>query len=117
MRALAAEGDHRDIDDAGHVHGALSERYQQALARVDRLVSRNQDAVQRRADAGGERWILVVVADHGHVDTGGHGGDSAAERTSFISRWTTTGRLREWLAVVAPHELMDLILAERAPQS
>ncbi|MDP5228662.1 MULTISPECIES: alkaline phosphatase family protein [Arthrobacter] len=103
-----------DVDDAGHVYGALSAQYQEALARVDAHVARIRDAVARRAAEHGEEWLLVVVADHGHVDAGGHGGGSDEERESFILRWSTAGTLTEWPAAVAPHELSGLLLAERA---
>ncbi|UVJ39287.1 alkaline phosphatase family protein [Arthrobacter sp. CJ23] len=105
-----------DVDDAGHVYGALSPQYQEALARVDGHVARIRAAVRSRAAAHGEKWLLVVVADHGHVDAGGHGGDSPEERGSFILRWASGGDLSPWPAVVAPHELAGLLLAERAAQ-
>lgn len=57
-----------EVDDAGHDHGGASEEYVRTVARVDtdlrRLIERLQDA----------RTTFVVVADHGHIDTGGHGG-------------------------------------------
>ena len=28
---------------------------------------------------------MIVVTDHGHVDEGGHGGDSEVERTAWIA--------------------------------
>ncbi|MGI8769459.1 MAG: alkaline phosphatase family protein, partial [Propionibacteriaceae bacterium] len=30
-------------------------------------------------------WTVVVVTDHGHVDAGGHGGETDAERTARIA--------------------------------
>lgn len=57
-----------DVDEAGHAAGGASKRYAQTVARVDgdlrRLVEGLQDS----------RTVFVVVADHGHIDTGGHGG-------------------------------------------
>lgn len=103
-----------DVDDAGHLHGARTARYQAALARVDRHIARIQAAVRDRAEQFGEKWLLVVVTDHGHVDGGGHGGDSPEERNSFVLRWQSSGPLTQWPDRVAPHELAGLLLEERS---
>lgn len=61
-----------DIDEAGHASGSASEEYARTVARVDadlrRLVERLQDG----------HTTFVVVADHGHIATGGHGGWESA---------------------------------------
>lgn len=73
--ALVAEHDPQalivhlpDVDEAGHAQGGASAGYSQTVARIDadlgRLVDRLQDG----------HTTFVVVADHGHIDTGGHGG-------------------------------------------
>ena len=102
-----------DIDDAGHLYGARTGQYQAALSRVDRHVARLTHTVRQRALVHGEDWLVVVVADHGHLDEGGHGGDTPEERTSFILRWSPTSVPTAWPQNVAPHELLGLILAER----
>ena len=57
-----------DADDAAHRHGAVSDAYQEALRR-------DVDVVEQIAVAMDlERDVLVVTADHGHRDRGGHGG-------------------------------------------
>jgi hypothetical protein len=57
-----------DIDEAGHAYGAASPQYAAAAQKVDTdlsvLVSNVQDG----------HTTFVVVADHGHIATGGHGG-------------------------------------------
>lgn len=57
-----------DVDESGHDFGGASAEYAATVARVDadlrRLVEGLQDS----------RTTFVVVADHGHLDTGGHGG-------------------------------------------
>lgn len=103
-----------DVDDTGHLHGAVSDQYQSAIERVDAHVARLQEAVRRRAAASGEEWLLVLVADHGHVDAGGHGGGSIEERESFVIRWSTAGTPSDWPEAVLPNEVANLILAERA---
>ena len=56
-----------DIDRAGHMSGAASDAYRDASRDVDRALATAFAHVDPR-DA------IIVVADHGHVDAGGHGG-------------------------------------------
>ena len=56
------------VDDAGHAHGASSDEYRDAVVRIDAMLER----VLRHVDLA--RQTVIVVADHGHVDSGGHGG-------------------------------------------
>jgi hypothetical protein len=57
-----------DVDEAGHRSGAGSQDYTNTVARVDGdlsvLFAYLQDA----------HTTFVIVADHGHIATGGHGG-------------------------------------------
>lgn len=57
-----------DIDEAGHDHGGDSDEYRSTVARVDDDLRRLVEALQ------GEETAFVLVSDHGHIDTGGHGG-------------------------------------------
>jgi hypothetical protein len=57
-----------DIDDAGHDFGGASPRYAEVAARVDSDLARLVDGL----DDG--ETTFVVASDHGHIDTGGHGG-------------------------------------------
>ncbi len=56
------------VDEAGHQSGAASSEYRAAVARVDGEIGRLLD----RLDL--ERDLVVLTADHGHRDEGGHGG-------------------------------------------
>lgn len=71
--------------------------YIQAIERSDTRVGELVTAVESRpglvragspgpraADPPGEVWTVLVVTDHGHVDGGGHGGDTPEERTAWI---------------------------------
>lgn len=89
--AIAATGPdllfvHLDqVDLAGHGHGGASRAYRAAVTRADALTGRIAAAVDARAAAHpGERWTILVTADHGHRPAGGHGGQSAAETTNFV---------------------------------
>jgi hypothetical protein len=57
-----------DVDDAGHKFGAASPEYREAARRVDEMLARLLSGVDLQRDA------IVVCADHGHIDRGGHGG-------------------------------------------
>ncbi len=56
------------IDDVGHAFGAASEEYAQAADRVDGLISDLVEVLDPSTTT------LVITSDHGHIDTGGHGG-------------------------------------------
>ncbi len=55
-------------DLAGHAHGAKSTEYREATESADRALARVLGRVDLSVDT------IVVVADHGHTDPGGHGG-------------------------------------------
>jgi hypothetical protein len=56
------------VDVAGHAHGAESDEYLEATRIVDRALARVLAKVDLSQDA------ILVTADHGHTDAGGHGG-------------------------------------------
>ncbi|MEZ4366961.1 MAG: hypothetical protein R2939_11810 [Kofleriaceae bacterium] len=60
------------VDTAGHRSGRASSAYQQAAVEADALLG---ELVAARADA----WWMVL-ADHGHLASGGHGGEERALR-------------------------------------
>ncbi|MDZ4170381.1 MAG: alkaline phosphatase family protein [Coriobacteriia bacterium] len=57
-----------DVDEVGHSFGGGSPEYAQMVGRVDTDLRRLVEQTQ------GTGAAFVVVADHGHIDTGGHGG-------------------------------------------
>jgi hypothetical protein len=56
------------VDAAGHAHGAAHPAYGEAIAGVDRVLGELLPAIDL------ERDTIIVTADHGHTDAGGHGG-------------------------------------------
>jgi hypothetical protein len=89
------------VDAAGHAWGAASPSYREAALRVD------QDVAQLLALWGYPDAPVVVVADHGHMDAGGHGGgEPQVRRTLLVAAGPgvrTTGALPDMRAVdVAP---------------
>lgn len=66
------------VDDASHDHGARSDTTRAAVARADRELSSALDRVDFAQD------LVVITADHGHRDRGGHGGP-APEVTEVLT--------------------------------
>ena len=101
-------------DEVGHVRGVVDHHYLEAITRIDNMVAQLEAAVAQRAVENGEQWLIVLTTDHGHVDEGGHGGDSDQERASFL---IAVGRGRShpaWNTEQRPENLVGLLLAERA---
>ena len=57
------------LDRAGHDHGGASQEYRETAHAIDNALGATLASVDLSRDA------IVVVADHGHTDRGGHGGD------------------------------------------
>ncbi len=55
-------------DELAHLYGGVSTQYLDEVRRVDEYIGR----LAERLDL--EKDVLIVTADHGHVDIGGHGG-------------------------------------------
>lgn len=73
-----------EIDVAGHSYGAGSQQYLDAVARVDALIGQLLTSVQNRPTYAQENWKILVTTDHGHTNSGGHGGSTIAERGTFV---------------------------------
>ncbi|MFJ7587996.1 alkaline phosphatase family protein [Streptomyces sp. NPDC097617] len=73
-----------EIDAAGHSSGAASQQYLDTIARVDVLVGQLLTAVQNRPTYAQENWKVLVTTDHGHTNSGGHGGSTIQERGTFV---------------------------------
>lgn len=69
------------VDGAGHSSGAYSAAYHSAISTVDTRVGQILSAIKLRPDFANENWQIVVISDHGHTPGGGHGGQSALERS------------------------------------
>ncbi len=62
-------------DHVGHRFGATGEAYRQAALHTDQLLAQVVGAMNLRQS------VLVVTADHGHIDQGGHGGAEDAVKS------------------------------------
>ncbi|WP_258068032.1 alkaline phosphatase family protein [Rathayibacter sp. AY1B5] len=73
-----------EVDGAGHSVGTNGPAYAVALNRADSQLGEMIAAVKARPTYASEQWTILVTADHGHTPTGGHGGNSLAERKTFV---------------------------------
>ncbi|MFF3322104.1 alkaline phosphatase family protein [Streptomyces sp. NPDC002889] len=72
-----------NTDVVAHALGT-GQKYLDAIAVQDGYVGRLWAAVKARPTYATERWTVIVATDHGHVNTGGHGGSSIEERRTFV---------------------------------
>lgn len=100
-----------DADDEGHVYGPHTPEYAAAMGRVDNHLARIRSAIRHRVEVLDEDWFMVLTTDHGHLDEGGHGGDSQVERTSFVAATRFGGSLADWPAQLTPSQLAPLLLS------
>lgn len=70
-------------DEVAHAVGTGSE-YVESIERADTRLGRIVSAIASRPTRSDESWTTIVVTDHGHLDGGGHGGESDLERTAWI---------------------------------
>lgn len=94
------------VDEAGHKYGSIEPPYFDAVERIDGYLKLLHEALITRE----EPWVLVVVTDHGHRDEGGHGGDSAQERASFVIAHGINREHPDWPTNLQPQNLAGLIL-------
>mgnify|MGYP003328751445 CR=1 FL=1 len=57
-----------------------------------------------------EEWLVVITTDHGHLDEGGHGGESDQERSSFLIAYGVGRKNPQWKIPIAQHHISHYIL-------
>ena len=72
-----------EVDGAGHDCG-WDTCYEEAVSAADEQFGEMLDAVEAREALYNEEWLVIMVADHGHKQSGGHGGQTLYERTSVM---------------------------------
>lgn len=101
------------VDDAGHDHGARSPKYRAAVRRFDAEL----EGLLARLDLS--RDLLVVTADHGHVDRGGHGGpqpEIARVLSCFAGAGVARGAPVDWLEGTAVAPAIAVLAGLRFPR-
>jgi len=70
-------------DETSHQYESIGQEYREAIALADAHVGRLIAAMEGRASAGSENWLVLVSTDHGRTEDGDHGDASPEERTIF----------------------------------
>lgn len=70
-------------DVNAHNHG-VGPDYIECIERCDARLGLLLQAIEARPNRGNEDWSVLAVTDHGHLDKGGHGGESPEERTAWM---------------------------------
>lgn len=73
-----------EVDEMSHAHNPFSIQYTRALEHVDKYIGQIMEAIRSRPSYAQEDWLILISTDHGHVDKGGHGGNSPIEKTIFF---------------------------------
>ena len=66
------------VDHAGHSFGYASPEYDEAIKKIDVLIGKLYDAYVNKGWE--DNTLFILVADHGHTYSGGHGGESDTEK-------------------------------------
>ncbi|MFC5337240.1 alkaline phosphatase family protein [Leucobacter denitrificans] len=69
------------VDTVGHTEG-IGTSYLKAIERCDEHIGSVLNALAARGDR--DEWIVVITTDHGHLDTGGHGGRTFEECAVWV---------------------------------
>lgn len=74
-----------EVDETGHASGFSPDNpdYLAAIHNVDDIVGALVNAIRRRPQFAQEKWLVLVLPDHGGIQRS-HGGQSPEERTIFM---------------------------------
>ncbi len=72
-----------DADEAGHEYGASSNQYKEVIKGSSDAVMSIINALRERGIL--EKTLLIILSDHGHLNTGGHGGNEIEVRKIYLS--------------------------------
>ncbi|MBP2268065.1 arylsulfatase A-like enzyme [Pseudarthrobacter sp. PvP004] len=59
--------------------------YISAIERCDSRLNALLEVIEARPNRHDEDWTIIVLTDHGHLDAGGHGGETDVERTAWMA--------------------------------
>jgi hypothetical protein len=103
-----------EVDGAGHSCGSSGACYQTEIQEADGLVGQMLSTISNRPNFLNEDWQIIITADHGHLATGGHGGQSDLERhIPFLvsSKTLTQGRLFDAVKGVSQADVPPTVLS------
>jgi predicted AlkP superfamily pyrophosphatase or phosphodiesterase len=97
-------------DEAAHLDGTMNGSYFDAIARIDSYLNNLYVEIEDRVNRLNEKWLMVITTDHGHLDEGGHGGDTPQERASFVIAHGIGTHHPDWPSRINPEDLANHIL-------
>lgn len=76
----------RSINEAGKQGGyrVTSPKYMDAIEQTDEYIGDLLEALKSRPDYVNENWMIVITSTHGGTEEGTYGGDTDAERNTFV---------------------------------
>lgn len=80
-----------EVDEMGHRHGGVSPEYLEAALLNDRCI---EEFVRQIPSP--EESVIIITGDHGHIDSGGHGGlekEAVEIEVVFYGKGVAPGRL------------------------
>lgn len=73
-----------DVDHAGHAYG-FGKKHIKSVERIDMLIGKIMEAIEKREHKYHEDWLVMVVTDHGRDNKGfDHGAQEINQKTIFI---------------------------------
>ena len=73
-----------NVDTQGHAYGGSSNQYRDAAETIDGYIGDLINAVESRPAFNDENWLIMISSDHGHINSGGHGGSSSHELSVYM---------------------------------
>lgn len=80
-----------DVDEMGHRHGGISPEYLDAALLNDRCIEEFVSQIPAP-----EESVIIITGDHGHIDSGGHGGlerEAVEIKVAFYGKGVAPGEL------------------------
>src|SRR5699024_10966714 len=102
-----------DVDHDCHIHGLEGNHYPAAGKRVDAHAKALTPLISVRKETFAADWPVTSTTDHGHVDEGDHGGDTARAKETWVIAWSPEEYTPDWEKELRPEEITPLILRER----
>lgn len=96
------------VNKAGLENGfsANAAAYTNAIHQADAYIGEILGALTSRPSYASEDWLVIITSNHGGTDAGAYGGDTFAERNSFLIYWNKsfTGKQLEMPLLNVPYE-------------
>jgi len=97
------------VDEAGHIHGRTSAQYEQAIKTIDGYIGEIYDAYVEKGIA--DETLFILASDHGHKESGGHGGEDPLEKQATLAVYGGKGDIIQGTSgKYVSHDLASIVL-------